>query len=132
MRRTEDRLATTYKCDRATIRWLAIAWAKQVGHVPPSLNRTDRHGREIPFWVTDIMWDLREGPQQEPWHTRRRWLLSGILEATGAENIPITDRTTVKALYKSMRVGRGGNADWTWADAADTTNWFGEKYLELR
>ena len=62
-RRTEDTIISDYNCDRATVRWLATAWAKRAGLVPLSLNRTDRHDRTIPFWVADIIWVLREGPQ---------------------------------------------------------------------
>ena len=106
-RRTEDKIISDHQCNRATIQWLTIAWANRAGLVPPSLNRTDRHDREIPFWVADIARGLRDGPQQDPWYKRWRSLLAGILEAAGIKNVPITDRASIKAMYKFMETSRG-------------------------
>ena len=47
MRRTEDKIVEEQNCDRAALRWLAIAWAKREGHVPPSLNMISRAVRFV-------------------------------------------------------------------------------------
>ena len=59
MRRTEETLAPAHGTDRGTLRWLAIAWGKQNGHVPQELNRADKHGGEIPYWASGMIWDLQ-------------------------------------------------------------------------
>ena len=50
--RTEEVLVKKHNGDPQTLRWLTIAWAKQEGLVPQTLNRTYRHGRDPPFWAS--------------------------------------------------------------------------------
>ena len=68
MRRTEEELARTHGTDRGTVRWWSIAWEQYKGYVPQDLNRTDKHGHEIPYWVSGMLWDLQGDKPAAPWH----------------------------------------------------------------
>ena len=91
-----------HKCDRRTLRWLAIAWAKEEGLVPHSLNRADLHGREIPSWTSGMLWDLHTGSDKNSWHSRWRTLFAGVLKRAGAETTPITARVATKDVHRGM------------------------------
>ena len=79
MGRTAETLPPAHGTDRGTLRWLAIAWGKQNGHVPQDLNRTDKHGNEIPYWVSGMLWDLQGDKLALAWHRRWRAILAGLL-----------------------------------------------------
>ena len=108
MRRTEETLASSvHGTDRGTLRWMTIAWGKQNGQVSQDLNRTDKHGNEIPYWVSEMLWNLQGGKPAPLWHRRWRSILTGLLARVGIESATehlLHDR----GASDIMRAGREG------------------------
>ena len=53
-RRSIDRIAGEFGGTLYSYIWLAIAWAKLKGHVPPGVDRTEL-SRAISFWTSEVM-----------------------------------------------------------------------------
>ena len=57
MRRTFERTIRKYGGTTYTYAWAAIAWTKQKGLVPRTLNRAE-NGRGVPSWASVVLWEL--------------------------------------------------------------------------
>ena len=116
MRRTLEKIVQKHGGPASTYTWAAIAWAKQKGHAPQTLNRTE-NGRDVPFWASAILWEL--STEDDDWHRGWRLLLSG-LRASTEHDAPQGDADSIYAAYRLMNMRKQGLSS---EDASAMADW---------
>ena len=118
MRRSFEKIAGKYGGTPFDYVWLSISWAKQNGHVPQTLNRTEA-GREIPFWASEVLWNLTTD-NNGGWRHNWRLLLAGLRDAEGTEEAPVVHTESIAAAHRLMNARKRGLS---LEDATEMVNW---------
>ena len=124
IRRSIDTIVKEYGGTVVSYIWLALAWAKQKGHVPPGVNLTES-GCTAPLWVSEVLWDLT--PDADG-HRHRGWrlLLAGFRASSGTDGAPSVDPDSVVAAHRLMNVRKQGLG---LEGAIEMVNWMAEQCL---
>jgi hypothetical protein len=133
LRRAMENHAKAYGGRPIEKTWLLIAWAQQNGLVPHTLERLDRAGKPIPFWVSLTIRRViaRDNPLSpvSPWCEQWRLLYRAIKQRAGGENIPTTNERMLQGAHNNTntktQVGRAAARD----NAQEMINWMASASL---